>query len=161
MAQAYVERSEGLGDPLGFVPTDKSTLQTEARPNVFALGDATDLPTSKAGSVTHFEAEVLVENVARYLDDEELVAGYDGHANCFIETGFHKALLIDFNYEIEPMPGHFPTALGLPLLREARVNHWGKLLFESLYWHVLLPGRDIPGIGPTMPTRGKKLVSAT
>ncbi len=157
----YVERSPGLGDALGFVATDKSTLQTEAKPNVFALGDATDLPTSKAGSVTHFEAEILAENVARYLDDEELVAGYDGHANCFIETGFHKALLIDFNYEIEPLPGHFPTALGLPLLRESRVNHWGKLLFERVYWHVLLPGRDIPGIGPTMPTRGKKLVTAT
>ena len=157
----YVERSPGLGDALGFVATDKSTLQTEAKPNVFALGDATDLPTSKAGSVTHFEAEILAENVARYLDDEELVAGYDGHANCFIETGFHKALLIDFNYEIEPLPGHFPTALGLPLLRESRVNHWGKLLFERVYWHVLLPGRDIPGIGPTMPTRGKKLVPAT
>ena len=82
------------------------------KPNVFALGDATDLPTSKAGSVTHFEAEVLAENVARFLADEELDAGYDGHANCFIETGFHKALLIDFNYDIEPLPGHFPTVFG-------------------------------------------------
>jgi sulfide:quinone oxidoreductase len=155
--QAYVERSEGLGDALGFVPTDKETLQTTARENVFALGDATDLPTSKAGSVTHFEAEVLTENVARYLAGEELEPGYDGHANCFIETGFHKALLIDFNYDIEPVPGHFPSALGLPLLRESRVNHWGKLLFQWVYWHALLPGRDIPGIGPTMPIRGKKI----
>ena len=111
----YVERSPGLGDALGFVPTDKRTLQAPAAPNVFALGDATDLPTSKAGSVTHFEAEVLTENIARYLADEELDAGYDGHANCFIETGFHKALLIDFNYETEPLPGHFPTVFGLPL----------------------------------------------
>ena len=94
---------------------------------MFALGDATDLPTSKAGSVTHFEAEVLAENIARYLAGEELDAGYDGHANCFIETGFHKALLIDFNYDTEPLPGHFPTAFGLPLLRESRLNHLGKL----------------------------------
>ena len=65
---AYVERSPGLGDALGFVPTDTATLQTEAKPNIFALGDATDLPTSKAGSVTHFEAEVLAENIARYFD---------------------------------------------------------------------------------------------
>ena len=64
---AYVERSPGLGDALGFVPTDKHTLQTPVKPNVFALGDATDLPISKAGSVTHFEAEVLAENVARYF----------------------------------------------------------------------------------------------
>jgi sulfide:quinone oxidoreductase len=154
---SYVERSPGLGDALGFVPTDKRTLQTQARPNVFALGDATDVPTSKAGSVTHFEGEVLTENVARFLAGKELDRGYDGHANCFIETGFHKALLIDFNYETEPLPGHFPGAVGLPLLRESRLNHLGKLMFQWAYWHALLPGREIPGIGPAMPTAGKKL----
>jgi sulfide:quinone oxidoreductase len=156
----YVERSPGLGDAFGFVPTNKSTLQTSVKPNVFALGDATDLPTSKAGSVTHFEGEVLAENIARYLAGEELDGGYDGHANCFIESGFHKALLIDFNYETEPLPGHFPTAVGLPLLRESRLNHLGKLMFQWIYWHALLPGREIPGIGPTMPTAGKKPVPA-
>jgi sulfide:quinone oxidoreductase len=153
---AYLDRTPGLADALGFVPTDKATLQTTVKPNVFALGDATDLPTSKAGSVTHFEAEILSENIARYFADRELERGFDGHANCFIETGFHKALLIDFNYETEPLPGHFPTALGLPLLRESRLNHLGKLAFQWVYWHALLPGREIPGIGPTMPTRGKK-----
>jgi sulfide:quinone oxidoreductase len=153
---AYVERSAGLGDALGFVPTNRSTLQAEAKPNVFALGDAADVPTSKAGSVTHFEAEVLAENVARYFEGDELEAGFDGHANCFIETGFKKALLIDFNYDTEPLPGHFPTAFGLPLLRESRLNHLGKLLFQWVYWHALLPGRGIPGIGPAMPTTGKQ-----
>jgi sulfide:quinone oxidoreductase len=153
---AYLERSPGLSDALGFVPTDKATLQTTLQSNVFALGDATDLPTSKAGSVTHFEAEILTENIARYFADQELEDGFDGHANCFIETGFHKALLIDFNYETEPLPGHFPTAFGLPLLRESRLNHLGKLAFQWVYWHALLPGREIPGIGPAMPTRGKK-----
>ena len=151
----FLDRSPGLSDALGFVPTDRSTLQTEAKPNVFALGDATDLPTSKAGSVTHFEAEVLAENVVRLLAGRELERGYDGHANCFIETGFHKALLIDFNYDTEPLPGHFPAALGLPLLRESRVNHLGKLAFQWLYWHALLPGRELPMIGPSMPERGK------
>ena len=53
------------------------------------------------------------------------------------------------------MPGRFPAELGLPLLRESRVNHLGKLAFQWIYWHVLLPGRDIPGIGPAMPTRGQ------
>jgi sulfide:quinone oxidoreductase len=155
----YVERSPGLGDALGFVPTDKRTLQTHASPNVFALGDATDLPTSKAGSVTHFEAEVLTENVARFLGGKHLDEGYDGHANCFIETGFHKALLIDFNYETEPLPGHFPSPFGLPLLRESRLNHVGKLMFQWVYWHALLPGREIPGIGPAMPTSGKNVAA--
>ena len=150
---AYVERSPGLGDALGFVPTDRRTLQTPTKPNVFALGDATDLPTSKAGSVTHFEGEVLTENVVRFLAGKELDSSYDGHANCFIETGFHKALLIDFNYETEPLPGHFGP---LPLLRESRLNHLGKLMFQWVYWHALLPGRELPGLGPTMPTFGKK-----
>jgi len=152
----YVGRSDGLGDALGFVPSDKETLQAAAAPNVFVLGDATDLPTSKAGSVTHFEADVLTENVIRFLAGDELASDYDGHANCFIETGFHRALLIDFNYEIEPLPGHFPTVVGLPLLRESRLNHLGKLMFEWVYWHALLPGRNIPAIGPAMPTAGKR-----
>ena len=153
----YVARSEGLGDALGFVPTNPATLQASVGENVFALGDAAALPVSKAGSVTHFEADVLTENVVRFLAGEELDSTYDGHANCFIETGFGKALLIDFNYETEPLPGRFPNALGpLPLLREARLNHLGKLLFHWLYWHVLLPGRDIPGVPAAMPTSGKE-----
>ncbi len=151
----YVARSEGLGDELGFVPTDLATLQSKVRPNIFAIGDATSVPASKAGSVTHFEGEVLTENLIRFLDGRELDASYDGHANCFIETGFGKALLIDFNYETEPMEGHFPTAVGLPLLKESRLNHLGKLMFQSFYWHGLLPGHDIPMVGSAMPTAGK------
>jgi len=153
----WVGRSEGLGDELDFVPTDPRTLQSQAAPNIFAIGDATNVPASKAGSVTHFEGEVLVGNVIRFLAGEELDAGYDGHANCFIETGFGKALLIDFNYETEPVGGHFPGRVGVPLLKESRLNHLGKLMFQWFYWHALLPGRDLPGIGPEMPTAGKHL----
>jgi sulfide:quinone oxidoreductase len=153
----YVSRTEGLGDDLGFVPVDPHTLQSRVRPNVFALGDAAGVPISKAGSVTHFEGEVLTENVRRFLAGEELDASYDGHANCFIETGFGKALLIDFNYETEPLPGRFPSAVGpLPLLKESRLNHLGKLMFQWLYWHALLPGRDLPGISAQMPSHGKE-----
>lgn len=151
----WVERSEGMGDDLGFIPTDPASLQSTVKPNIFAIGDATSIPTSKAGSVTHFEGEVLVENVRRFIAGEPLDATYDGHANCFIETGFGKALLIDFNYDTEPLPGHFPAQVGLPLLKESRLNHLGKLMFQWIYWHSLLPGRDLPGIGPDMPTRGK------
>ncbi|MFO7571805.1 MAG: FAD/NAD(P)-binding oxidoreductase [Gaiellaceae bacterium] len=152
-----IAQSEGLGDDLGFVPTDSHTLQSTVRPNVFALGDAANLPISKAGSVTHFEADVLTENVRRFLAGGELDGSYDGHANCFIETGFGKALLIDFNYETEPLPGRFPSAVGpLPLLRESRLNHLGKLMFQWLYWHALLPGRDIPGIAADMTMHGKE-----
>jgi sulfide:quinone oxidoreductase len=151
-----IGRSPGLGDALGFVPTDQHTLQSTVAPEVFAVGDAASLPISKAGSVTHFEGEVLVENVQRYLAGKPLDASYDGHANCFIETGFHKAMLIDFNYEVEPLPGHFPAEVGLPLMKESHLNHLGKLMFQWVYWHSLLPGRDIPGIHSAMPTAGKK-----
>lgn len=144
----YVERSPGLGDAMGFVPADRHTLQAKAAANVFAIGDAADVPTSKAGSVTHFEGETVVENIRRLLAGEELTGFYDGHANCFIETGFRRALLIDFSYEAEPLPGRFPEPhLGpLPLLAQSRLNHMAKLAFAPLYWHVLLPGHDIPGV---------------
>jgi sulfide:quinone oxidoreductase len=153
----YVGRSPGLGDDLDFVLADEHTLQAHVKPNVFVIGDAASLPISKAGSVTHFEGEALVDNVVHFLHGEPLKARYDGHANCFIETGFHKAMLIDFNYEQEPVSGHFPAKVGMPLLEESRLNHLGKLMFQWFYWHVLLPGRDIPGIGADMPTSGKKL----
>ena len=152
---AYVGRSPGLGDELNFVPADEHTLQSKAAPEIFVIGDAANLPASKAGSVTHFEGEVLVENVRRFVAGEPLDASYDGHANCFIETGFGKALLIDFNYDTEPLPGRFPAVVGVPLLKESRLNHLGKLMFQWFYWHALLPGRDIPGIGADMPTAGK------
>jgi sulfide:quinone oxidoreductase len=154
----YVGRSEGLGDDLNFVPTNKATLQTEAKTNIFAIGDATNVPASKAGSVTHFEGEVLVDNIIRFIEHRDLQSTYDGHANCFIETGFGKALLIDFNYTTEPLPGHFPTKVGMPLLKESRMNHLGKLMFQWFYWHALLPGRDVPGIGADMPEHGKEHV---
>ena len=157
---SYVARSPGLGDPLGFVPTDPATLQSKVHPNVFVIGDAADLAASKAGSVAHFEGEVVAHNVGRYLAGEPLDARFDGHANCFIESGFGKALLIDFNDEVEPVPGHFPGPFGLPLLRESRLDHVGKLAFEHLYWHVLLPGRSIPGVPSRMPMAGKRLVAA-
>lgn len=156
---AIVERSPGLGDDLGFVLVDRATLQADAAPNVFAIGDATNVPTSKAGSVAHFEGETLVPNIRRLLAGRELDASFDGHTNCFIETGFGKALLIDFNYEIEPVPGVFPEPhIGpLRLLRESRLNHLGKLAFEWIYWHVLLPGRPMPGISAQMQLAGKEL----
>jgi sulfide:quinone oxidoreductase len=157
----YVGRSEGLGDALNFIPTDERTLQSHVRPNVFVIGDAANVPASKAGSVTHFEGDVLCENVRRFLRGESLDAGYDGHANCFIETGFHKAMLIDFNYDTEPLTGHFPHTLGFPLLKESRLNHLGKLMFQWFYWHALLPGRDIPGIPNAMPRGGKAIPHAT
>ena len=158
-----VARSPGLGDDLGFVAVDRGTLQSDAAPNVFALGDAANVPTSKAGSVAHFEGETLVANIRRFLEGRELEATFDGHTNCFIETGFQKALLIDFNYDTEPVPGRFPAPRVRPLrlLRESRLNHLGKLAFEWIYWHVMLPGRPMPGVSAQMQLAGKELDAMT
>jgi sulfide:quinone oxidoreductase len=156
--EEFVGRSEGLGDDLGFVIADPHTLQAKRKANIFALGDATNLPSSKAGSVAHFQAEVLTENIRRFLGGETLDPGFDGHSNCFIETGFKKALLIDFNYEVEPLPGKFPLPVVGPmsLLKESRFNHEAKMFFRWIYWNVLLPGHDVPGIRPQMTMRGKR-----
>ena len=156
----FVGRSPGLGDELNFIPTDERTLQSRAAPEIFAIGDAAGLPVSKAGSVTHFEGDVLTENIRRFLAGQSLDASYDGHANCFIETGFGKAVLIDFNYETEPLPGHYPGPIGLPLLKESHLNHLGKLMFQWFYWHALLPGHSVPGITAAMPAAGKHRVPA-
>jgi len=126
---------------------------------VFAIGDAADVRASKAGSVAHFEGDVVVRNVVKFLEGRTPDSAFDGHTNCFIETGFGKAILIDFNDALEPVPGHFPGPVGLPLLKESRANHLGKLAFEQLYWHVILPGRDIPFVGATMPMAGKRPVA--
>ena len=153
---AFVETS-GMGNELGFVPTHPHTLQAKSHADVFVLGDATDLPSSKAGSVAHFQAEVLEENLLRAMAGRSLEEGFDGHTNCFIESGFGKAILIDFNYETEPLPGRFPLpVLGpMTLLGESRLNHWGKLAFRWVYWNLLLPGREIPAVTTRMSMRGK------
>lgn len=145
MGARFVAAS-GLGNELSFVPTHPHTLQSKEHEDIFVLGDATDLPSSKAGSVAHFEGEVVAENLQRSIEGQDLHKGFDGHANCFIESGFDKALLIDFNYDTEPLPGKFPLPwIGpMSLLKESRINHLGKLAFRFVYWNALLPGRPLP-----------------
>jgi sulfide:quinone oxidoreductase len=158
MGAEMIERSS-LGDELNYVPTDKHTLQSKAHANVFVIGDATDCPTSKAGSVAHFEAEVLTENILHFIAGEPLRSRFDGHANCFIESGHGKAFLLDFNYDQEPVTGTFPLpAVGpMKLLGESRLNHLGKMAFKWIYWNVLLPGLPIPFIGHKMTMLGKNI----
>ena len=145
MGSDVIERS-GIGDDLNYVPTEKHTLKAKNFDNVFVLGDATDLPTSKAGSVAHFEVDVFIENFLRYIDGLELRPLFDGHANCYIESGFGKGILIDFNYDVEPLPGKFPLPGVGPfsLLQESRMNHWGKMMFRWMYWNILLKGKPLP-----------------
>lgn len=146
MGDQAVRRS-ALGDDLDFIPTHKHTLQSLKHPDVFVIGDATNLPASKAGSVAHFESETLADNILRHIEGQPLKEEFDGHSNCFIESGGGKALLIDFSYDIEPHEGRFPFSFGpMKLLEETRLNHLGKLAFRHVYWNALLKAWPLPGI---------------
>ncbi|MGQ8337600.1 type III sulfide quinone reductase, selenoprotein subtype [Sunxiuqinia sp. A32] len=160
MGSEVIERS-GLGDDMNFVPTNKETLQSEAFENIFVIGDAANLPTSKAGSVAHFAGEILFENMLSAIEGRPLLAEFDGHANCYIETGFGKGALIDFNYDTEPLPGTFPLpGIGpFGLLKNTKINHYGKIMFRWIYWHILLKGKELP-VEPLMTMAGKKNVNS-
>ena len=145
MGAEVIARS-GLGDELNHIPVDKGTFLSPKHPNIFAVGDAADIPTSKAGSVVHFAVEGFAENFPRYVEGLPMLEQFDGHANCFIESGFGKGLLIDFNYDTEPLPGKYPLpGIGpFSLLQETVTNHWGKMMFRWVYWNLLLRGRELP-----------------
>lgn len=142
----YLVESGVAMDEVGYVNTNNHTLKAENHEDMYVVGDASNLPTSKAGSVAHFSAEVAVDNLVREINGEEPLPEFDGHANCFIETGFEKAALIDFNYEYEPLPGKFPLpGLGpFSLLGESKSNHWGKMMFKWVYWNKLITGEELP-----------------
>lgn len=158
---AEVIKRSGMGDSLNFIPTDKHTLQTEKYPNIFIIGDAGNVPASKAGSVAHFMLDILEANLLSHMQGREMTAKFDGHANCYIETGFGKAVLIDFNYDVEPLPGTFPIpGIGpFTLLGESRINHLGKLAFKWIYWNMLLKGIEIPTVHSHMSMNGKKPIA--
>jgi sulfide:quinone oxidoreductase len=151
--------ASGIGDELNYVPVDKETFLSRKYPNIFALGDASDIPASKAGSVAHFAIDLFSENFVEYIAGRPMIHNFDGHANCFIESGHGKGLLIDFNYKTEPLPGMFPIPMigPLPLLKESYLNHLGKLAFRWIYWNLLLRGRPIP-IPSLMSMAGKRPV---
>ena len=138
--------ASGLGDELNYVRVDKHTQLSKQFDNIFAIGDASDIPASKAGSVAHFSVEIFVGNFLEHIAGLPMTGAFDGHANCFVESGDDKALLIDFNYDTEPLPGKYPFPFVGPmdLLKETRANHLGKLAFRWIYWNVLLPGRPVP-----------------
>ncbi len=156
MGDDSIARS-GLGDELHFIPTNRQTLRSERADNIFVIGDATDLPSSKAGSVAHFQSDILLENFLSVIDGRKPEATFDGHANCFIESGFGKGILIDFNYDTEPLPGKFPLpGIGpFSLLEETKMNHYGKIMFRWTYWNFLLKGLELP-IESNMTMAGKR-----
>lgn len=156
MGDEAIARS-GLGDELNFVPTNMETLRSKEFENIFVLGDATDLPFTKAGSVAHFQSDILFDNFLSVIKGEPPARKFDGHANCFIESGFHEGILIDYNHDVEPLPGTYPLpGIGpFSLLRETRINHYGKLMFRWIYWNLLLRGVKLP-VQSAMSMTGKR-----
>ncbi len=128
--QKVIEDS-GLGDERGWIPVDKNTLRHERFDRIWALGDATNLPISKSGSVAHFEAPIVAGQIAAAAKGEPAPARvYQGKVMCFLETGHGQATTIRFDYDhpaLSPQP--------------ARIWHWGKALFNKTYWHTVPQGR--------------------
>jgi sulfide:quinone oxidoreductase len=123
----------GLAPASGWLPTDHHTLQVGGRPNVYALGDATDLPLSKAGSTAHFEAPIVAELIAATIQDREprgKHASYTGKVMCFFEVGDGKGTLLQFDYDHPPRPP-----------KPNRFWHLGKIVFNKTYWHTVPRGR--------------------
>jgi sulfide:quinone oxidoreductase len=119
--------------PGGWLPTDRATLQVGGRPNVFALGDATDLPLSKAGSTAHFEAPVVAERIVAAIEGRDVdhaKGDYLGKVMCFFEIGDGKGTLLRFDYDHPPRPP-----------KPNRLWHLGKVVFNKTYWHTVPRGR--------------------
>jgi sulfide:quinone oxidoreductase len=119
--------------PGGWLPTDRATLQVGGRANVYALGDATDLPLSKAGSTAHFEAPVVTERIAAAVEGrgvDHKRGDYLGKVMCFFEIGDGKGTLLQFDYEHPPRPP-----------KPNQLWHLGKLVFNKTYWHIVPKGR--------------------
>ena len=140
---------------MGFVPVDRHPLRSLAHKNIFTIGDAIDVPTSEAGAVAHFEADIFVENFLAAVNGEPFPHRFDGHANCFVELGRGEALLLDFNYDTQLLTGKFPLpGIGpMKLLGASRLNHLGKLAFEKIYWDDLLLERPAARPRPARPHR--------
>ncbi|MEI6758044.1 MAG: NAD(P)/FAD-dependent oxidoreductase [Chlorobium sp.] len=150
--------NSGMDDGIGYVPTHHNTLKALKHDGIYVIGDATNVPTSKAGSVAHYEADVVVFNIMSEIHGVKPEEIYDGHSTCFIVYSKGTSSLIDFNYKIEPLHGKFPAPkLGpFTLLKETKMNWQGKLGFEWLYWNVLLAGRHL-GAPPTLVMAGKEV----
>jgi len=127
---ASVVEDSGLGDNGGWLPTDKFTLKAKGHDDIYAVGDCTDIPVSKSGSAAHFQSKIVAESIASEIFGETNSIKYDGHVECFLETGYGKGITLNFNYEKPPNPGH-PN----------RIAHWEKELFNRLYWSTVPKAR--------------------
>lgn len=119
-SQVIIDSDLGKG---GWVPTNTKSLHRDGSTNVFVCGDTTNIPISKAGSTAHFEADVLIDNLASLLTENRMARDYDGKVFCFVETGTSTGTYVWFNYTTPPNPGP-----------PSQMVHWFKLAYNRLYW---------------------------
>ena len=127
---ASVVEDSGLGDNGGWLPTDRFTLKAKGYDDIYGVGDCTDLPVSKSGSAAHFQSKIIAESITSEILRESSSIHYDGHVECFLETGYGKGITLNFNYNKPPNPGS-PN----------RIAHWEKELFNRLYWSTVPKAR--------------------
>lgn len=128
---AQLIEDSGLGDGRGWVPVDRETLRHKSVDHLWALGDATDIPISKSGSVAHYEAPIVAEQIVAAVKGLPAPERrYAGKVMCFLETGRGRATTINFDYTHDPVS---PPP--------SKVWHWGKALFNKTYWHTVPQGR--------------------
>jgi sulfide:quinone oxidoreductase len=123
----------GLADELNFVATNSHTLQSKQHPNIFVLGDATDLPSPKSSLVARFQAAVLTENILHHIKGEPLESQLDGHAGRFINSGDGKAFPLDFDEKLETVEKEYPLPVLGPFSSEMDLNHFRQLAFRWIY----------------------------
>ena len=117
--------NSGLGDEDGWIPTDRHTLNMEGRDDVFVIGDATNLPISKAGSVADFEASVVAHRIKDEIEGYTPTRRYNGKVMCFMVTGIGQGTTLMFDYNHPPHPHGTNFAC-----------YWLKLMYNRLYWNV-------------------------
>jgi sulfide:quinone oxidoreductase len=131
----------GLGDPSGWLPTDRHTLEVEGAERLYAIGDATNLPISKSGSTAHFEAPVVASRIASLVKGTAPKVNYGGKVMCFLETGGGRATVLRFDYEHPPAPP-----------QPNRLWHSAKWMFNRLYWTTIPQGRLPDNVPLPIPT---------
>lgn len=126
-----------LADPTGFVEVDKHTLRHPRYPDVYAIGDVSNLPTSKTGAAVRKQAPVLVANLLAARSGRPPVARYDGYTSCPLVTARNRMLLAEFDYDLTPTP-----SLPVDTMRE-RYDMWllKRYALPAYYWRVMLRGR--------------------
>jgi len=136
----------GIGDALGFIPTHRHTLKALEFDRVYVVGDASNLPTSKAASSAHFQAEVAAENISREIYGIESLKEYNGRAICYVITGFNEAIMLELDYSGLVKKAKFPLPLLGPLTpgKVSRASYLAKLMSRWFYWHSWLKGKNFP-----------------